>query len=246
MPNQFHLHQPRVGLILAMSLVALLLVGLAPAGAAATPRTPTHLSQFMWAIAGEESGWNYYARNPQSGAFGMYQIMPSSWRDWAGRYLHNQWADPNPYNQEIVARGQITALYRWLGSWRLVAHWWLTGSSDSQVSHWSRTARGYVSNVMRLMARAPAKAKPMPANPASANGIAIHAGDWRFVATSTPAWDRVGSGRHYLRALARGRIVKVIASRYGGRHHAVWLKVRLSNGGSGWVIASATLPVRAP
>ena len=35
--------------------------------------------RFMWAMAGQESGWDYYARNASSGAFGKYQIMPVNW-----------------------------------------------------------------------------------------------------------------------------------------------------------------------
>ncbi len=41
----------------------------------------------MWAMAGQESGWDYYARNASSGAFGKYQIMPFNWPVWADEYL---------------------------------------------------------------------------------------------------------------------------------------------------------------
>ena len=37
-------------------------------------------------------------------------------------------ASRRPSNQEKVAAGKMTSLYRWLGSWRRVAYWWLTGS----------------------------------------------------------------------------------------------------------------------
>jgi hypothetical protein len=247
MPNQRRLRHRVPGLILVIGILALLLGALAPADAlAAKPRNPPHLAQFMWALASVESGGNYYSWNRGSGAYGRYQIMPSSWRGWAAQYAGDKWADPNPYHQEVVAQAKVKALYRWLGSWRNVAHWWLTGSSDSRVSHWSATARRYVNSVMRSMARAPAKPRPMPANPAGDNGITIHAGDYRLVAAWTRAWDRVGSGRHALRGLARGRLVKVLAARYGGRHHAVWLKIALPNGAVGWIVARATLPARAP
>ena len=37
----------------------------------------------MYAMGQVESGGNYYARNPTSGAYGKYQIMPSNWPAWA-------------------------------------------------------------------------------------------------------------------------------------------------------------------
>ena len=50
-----------------------------------------------------------------------------------GRHLPTQTRAPR--NQESVARGKIHALYHWLGSWRRVAYWWLTGTSKP--SGWS-------------------------------------------------------------------------------------------------------------
>ena len=42
-------------------------------------------------------------------------------------------------------------LYHWLGSWRRVAYWWLTGKSNT--SGWSRFAKHYVNNVMAIYKR---------------------------------------------------------------------------------------------
>ena len=56
--------------------------------------------------AASESGGDYAARNRLSGAYGKYQIMPSSWRAWADRYLGDPNAIPTPANQELVAEGQ--------------------------------------------------------------------------------------------------------------------------------------------
>ena len=67
-----------------------------------------------------------------------------------------------PANQEKVAAGKMTSLYHWLGSWRRVAYWWLTGSSKS--TGWSTYAKRYVAKVMdRYKAQRPeatANAKP--------------------------------------------------------------------------------------
>ena len=53
-----------------------------------------------------------------------------------------------PANQEKVAAGKFTSLYKSLGSWRRVAYWWLTGSK--RTSGWSDYATRYVNRVMRL------------------------------------------------------------------------------------------------
>ncbi len=89
----------------------------------------------MWAIGKVESGGSYTARNPSSGAYGKYQIMPPNWPAWAKTYLGNSKAKQTPANQEKVAKGKFTSLYRSLGSWRRVAYWWLTGSK--RTSGWS-------------------------------------------------------------------------------------------------------------
>jgi hypothetical protein len=135
----------RLKAVLVASLATIILIGvLAPATTLASD--PPGLARFMAAIAKVESGGDYYARNASSGAYGKYQIMPSSWRAWADRYLGDPNAKPTPANQELVAAAKFRALYNWLGSWRRTAYWWLTGSS--QTSGWSSFATRYVSRVM--------------------------------------------------------------------------------------------------
>ena len=102
----------------------------------------------MYAMGQVESGGNYTARNASSGAYGKYQIMPSNWPSWALRYLGDASAKPTPANQEIVAAGKFRSLYASLDSWRRVAYWWLTGSS--QATGWSPYATSYVSKVMTV------------------------------------------------------------------------------------------------
>jgi hypothetical protein len=74
--------------------------------------------------------------------------MPENWRAWARRYLGNANAKPTLANQEKVARAKMKSLFRWLGSWRRVSYWWLTGSS--RTSAWSRAATSYVARVMAI------------------------------------------------------------------------------------------------
>lgn len=140
----------RSAVVVAM-LSAILILGLAGPSVSAA-KAPPGLKAFMWAVGKVESGGRYNARNPASGAYGKYQIMPSNWPSWAGRYLGNSRAKQTPQNQEKVAAGKFTSLYKSLGSWRRVAYWWLTGSK--RTSGWNAYATRYVDKVMRLYKKA--------------------------------------------------------------------------------------------
>ncbi|HEV7605682.1 MAG TPA: transglycosylase family protein, partial [Candidatus Limnocylindrales bacterium] len=142
----------RLKAVLVASLATIILIG--ASGMATTAATdPSGLAAFMRAVARVESGGSYTAQNGSSGAYGKYQIMPSSWQAWAAAYLGNGAAKPTPANQEIVAAAKFRALHRWLGNWRRVAYWWLTGSS--QTSGWSAAASRYVTKVMVYYSTAP-------------------------------------------------------------------------------------------
>jgi hypothetical protein len=132
-------------------LAAAILVSLIPAiGNSAT--APPGLERFLYALGQVESGGSYTARNSTSGAYGKYQIMPSSWAAWAKLYLGSSTAPQTPTNQEIVAHRKVTALYNWLDRWPTVAHWWLTGSSERNSALWSSFSRTYVNKIMTIMA----------------------------------------------------------------------------------------------
>ena len=130
-----------------VAALAMILVLTASGSAAFAAKSPPGLSKFMYAIGRIESGGNYTARNSSSGAYGKYQILPSNWPAWARRYLGTSTARQTPSNQEKVAAGKMTSLYGWLGSWKRVAYWWLTGSS--RTTGWSTSAKHYVAKVMR-------------------------------------------------------------------------------------------------
>ncbi|HEY7522388.1 MAG TPA: transglycosylase family protein [Candidatus Limnocylindrales bacterium] len=170
-----------------MLLVAVV-VGSLPLGVLAAE--PPGQDQFMHALGEVESGGRYDARNPSSGAYGKYQIMPASWRAWARRYLGSATAPPTPRNQEIVARAKVADLKRWLRLWPIVAHWWLTGSSSRDVGSWSDSSVGYVQRVMAIFralgGQPPPVTRPAP-KPApkraraigDANPAIIYAGGWK-------------------------------------------------------------------
>jgi len=182
----------RLKAVLVATLATVVLVGvLAPTTTLASD--PPGLSRFMYAMGQVESGGNYYARNASSGAYGKYQIMPSNWPGWALRYLGNASAKQTPANQEVVAAGKFRSLYRGLDSWRRVAYWWLTGSS--QTTGWSTYATSYVSRVMTIY-RTTASAPP-PA-PAPAAVVAATTATHRYSETSSKityrgTWKSAGS-----------------------------------------------------
>lgn len=216
-----------------------------PVTADKSRKGPSRASQltFMWAMAGQESGWDYFARNRSSGAFGKYQIMPFNWPSWAAKYLGDAHADPTPANQERVAYGKLRDLHHWLGSWRRVAHWWLTGSSEPNRRRWSAYARGYVDNIMALRRRAPAGGG-LSRGPAS--GSWLERGDWRRA--QEPLGLRVVPGGRIPRRggrLSDGQVVRIRATREG-RDGFLWLRVVTIDGRIGWVKAIRTVPTREP
>lgn len=210
----------------------------------ARKRAPSRAEQlrFMWAMGGQESGWDYFARNRSSGAYGKYQIMPFNWPAWAETYLGSREADQTPWNQEVVAYGKLRDLHGWLGSWRRVAHWWLTGSSERDERRWSSYARGYVENIMRLRTRAPADGGRRPSRRASSPSR----GDWRIVvgvqrlrlALAGRRWP--ASGR-----LVDGQILKVRRVRVAPSG-VRWLRVVTADGRLGWLRQLRTVPARRP
>jgi Transglycosylase-like domain. len=164
--------------VLVAALAAILIVDVAgPASTLATD--PPQLDRFMKAVGQIESHGNHTARNVRSGAYGRYQIMPDNWRSWARRYLGNADAKPTPANQERVARAKMASLYRWLGSWRRVSYWWLTGSS--QTSAWSQAAREYVTRVMAVFGGVETSkpAEEVARHYSERSSTITYAGSWR-------------------------------------------------------------------
>ena len=230
------------GLLLVGLVAGGLLVEAGPTVSAAELPDPKAQSRFMWAMAGQESGWDYYARNASSGAFGKYQIMPFNWPAWAKTYLGDARADQTPWNQEKVAFGKLRDLYGWLGSWKRVAYWWLTGSSERRERRWSSYARGYVRNIMRLRARAPHDGGRKPARTSSRAGR----GDWRRsalrqrlrVEPGGRAWSRRG-------VISDGDVARVRKVRTIGRGVS-WVRVVTADGRLGWLPQTDTLPAHRP
>jgi len=130
-------------------MVATLIVSAVPF-VAHSATEPAGINRFLYALGQVESGGNYTARNPTSGAYGKYQIIPSNWPGWAKLYVGSSTAPWTPVNQEKVARGKVTALWNWLDTWPNVAHWWLTGSGERNQANWSSFSKYYVAKLMKI------------------------------------------------------------------------------------------------
>ena len=135
----------------AVALVAAALVASIIPSLHALAAAPPGLEPFLAALGEVESGGNYTARNSVTGAYGKYQILPSNWPTWAKLYIGSSTAPQTPANQETVAHRKVSALFAWLDSWSVVAHWWLTGSSERNPAYWSSYSRSYVDRVITLM-----------------------------------------------------------------------------------------------
>jgi hypothetical protein len=205
---------------------------------------PSHQEQlrFMWAMAGQESGWDYFARNRVSGAYGKYQIMPMNWPSWAEVYLGDRHADQTPYNQEKVAYGRLRDLYRSLRSWDRVAYWWLTGSNERRRKRWSGYAAGYVERIAALRRRAPRDGSPMPRRTSSR----VERGDWRVV-DGQQVLRRKASGLQWTSrgGIPSGLIVQVRATQ-AVPTGMIWLRVVTADGRLGWLRQATTMPARTP
>lgn len=88
---------------------------------------PGGLAEFMMAISGQESGGNYNATNPDSGAHGRFQIMPGNWPAWAAEAGLGRNAPQTPANQNYVARFKMQQYYQNYKSWEAVAAAWYGG-----------------------------------------------------------------------------------------------------------------------
>ena len=197
----------RAGLLVALATIVL--VGIAPSISIARGPAASQ-AQFMWALGKVESGGRYNARNRLTGAYGKYQILPSTWRAWARAYLGNANALMTPRNQELVAGRKVAALWRVTHDWRVVASAWLVGHPQRDPATWSAQTRNYIARVMARLGATPAElgfgggAAMGSTHGATAvlvddrAGSIVYRGTWRQAGYG----GYVGGGVHY--ATARG------------------------------------------
>lgn len=119
---------------------------------------------FANAIAGKESGGNYGAVNPSSGALGKYQIMPSNiagpggWdKEILGRNITPQQFLASPRLQEQIAMGKLRQYYNQYGPGGAAAAWYGgPGAADSWKSNTGGqgaypSVRNYVLAILKAM-----------------------------------------------------------------------------------------------
>jgi hypothetical protein len=95
------------------------------------------LTKFMMALSGQESSGNAGLTNPDSGAYGEWQIMPGSWAAWTKEFN----LDPNDRsreNQYRVARAKLSQYFGQFGNWADVASAWYSGQG---LRYWSPAAQ---------------------------------------------------------------------------------------------------------
>lgn len=87
-----------------------------------------NFSSFLRAISGRESGGNYGARNPDSGALGKYQIMPGNIPSWSREALGHS-ISPNQFYhssqlQEQIAQYKLRQYYNQYGPAGAAVAWY--------------------------------------------------------------------------------------------------------------------------
>ena len=99
--------------------------------------SPGGLDSFVDAISNQESGGNYDALNPHTGASGRFQIMPENWPSWAENAGLGSDAPRTPENQDLVAQHKMQEYYNEFGNWLDVAIAWYAGPGAVK---WSQEA----------------------------------------------------------------------------------------------------------
>ena len=116
------------------------------------------LNDFIGAVSAQESGGNYRAVNPNSGALGRYQVMPANVPYWAKRYLGinltaSQFLNSPKMQDRLVnaVLGDYVKRYGYRGA----ASAWYSGNpalaSNYNPQKWGPSIGAYVDQVMDRM-----------------------------------------------------------------------------------------------
>lgn len=87
------------------------------------------IDKFMAALSSKESGGISDIPNPDSGAYGTFQIMPENWGEWSQEAGLGSSALMTAENQYIVARYKLLQYFGMYGNWRDVAIAWYHGNN---------------------------------------------------------------------------------------------------------------------
>lgn len=116
------------------------------------PVGTSNVSEFINAIAQQESSGNYGAVNSSSGALGKYQIMPANIPSWSreilGYSISPQQFLNTPSLQDQIAQAKLTNYYNQYGP-KGAASAWFSGQPNSYQS--SSQVNNYVVDILRRM-----------------------------------------------------------------------------------------------
>ncbi len=118
---------------------------------------------FIWAVGQQESGGNYHAVNPGSGALGRWQVMPANLPGWEAHCRMPQ-AGPDyflthPLYQNRMIDCILGGYYNRYGPYG-AASMWYSGQPDWQATYGNPPVYVYVRDVIALM-KDP-NARPIP------------------------------------------------------------------------------------
>lgn len=112
------------------------------------------LQRFLWAEGEQESGNNWLAENPTSGALGRWQVMPENLPKWLpesgypvlspNQFLHNDKA------QTAVANTILGGYFKEYGAAGAAAMWY-SGDPDPNATDGDPPVYEYVADVLKLM-----------------------------------------------------------------------------------------------
>jgi hypothetical protein len=85
------------------------------------------IDKFLQALGLQESSGDYKALNKDSGASGLFQILPDNWESWSIEYFGYGGVSPTIENQYIVAKFKAQQYFDMFGNWEDVAKAWYAG-----------------------------------------------------------------------------------------------------------------------
>lgn len=255
--NRSRFHLPQGAFMAALVLVAasaLVVTGWEQPAAGGGPGAGGNvtLDRLKLGLGCWESGGRYNIRNPVSGAYGKYQIMPSNWTSWARQYLGRGRARPTSANQELVASGKLEALRVWLKQWDRVLYWWLTGASGRDRTQWSSTATRYVDGILSLANRAatannrrsiPRSCFSAPSDTRGPGGPPRRTIQRRVVVSALNVRAHAGIDQALIGSLGYGDVVSVV-DRVRDGNGRVWIHIARAGSPDGWVARWFTVMLR--
>lgn len=127
------------------------------------PVANPRFAAFLQAISGQESGGNYSAVNPDSGAMGKYQIMPGNiqgsggWdMEALGRNISEKFFLNHPRAQERIARNKLRDYFKNYGPAGAASAWY-SGDPNAYRDRLSQgdypSIHDYVQSILQRMRR---------------------------------------------------------------------------------------------